>query len=224
MIRSSSSSTLLIFISVLLLCHIGFIASHSRWKCPPARNPGTGIKSGPCGRETDDFSSQKPIPISPGPMTVMIEESIAHRGAPWRISLSQNGSDTDECMILDHIPHNDLSRPSRRNESTWTTYSITITIPDVRCEYCSLQFANPMTDKIGTLGSPDGNGCTDPSGTCFSVYHSCTVPLNITGGIERNEYECPNNNPSDWPTTWLSDDGIVVDASQSNVYRREHAT
>eukprot|EP00546_Thalassionema_frauenfeldii_P018629 CAMPEP_0178903874 /NCGR_PEP_ID=MMETSP0786-20121207/5391_1 /TAXON_ID=186022 /ORGANISM="Thalassionema frauenfeldii, Strain CCMP 1798" /LENGTH=315 /DNA_ID=CAMNT_0020575277 /DNA_START=170 /DNA_END=1118 /DNA_ORIENTATION=+ len=154
-------------------------------------------------------------------MTVSWEESITHTGAPWRISLSQDGSDDNPCLILDHIPHNELSNPSRRIESTYTNYSITIDIPDVSCELCSLHFANPMTDKIGNAGSPNGAGCTDPDGSCFSVYHSCTVPLRILGSTPRDDYICPNENPEDWPTVWRGDGNIDVDTSELNVYRRE---
>lgn len=51
---------------------------------------------------------------------------------------------------------------------TWVQYRISVNIPDIDCERCSLQVSNPMTDKI-----PQNTTCTDPDGTCFSVYHSC---------------------------------------------------
>ena len=92
-----------------------------------------------------------------------------------------------------------------------------------------------MTDKIGGSGSPSGSGCTDPSGSCFSVYHSCTKPFRIVGNdddgdgssgnvaVPRSEYQCEDYqtlNP-DWPTVWTGDDGETVDASVPGVYRRE---
>lgn len=112
------------------------------------------------------------------------------------------------------------------DETSYTPYVITITIPNVRCERCSLQLTNPMTDKIGNDGAPSGIGCTDPNGTCFSVYHSCTKPFKIvgnvsTGAVPRDEYICPNTSSnSDWPTSWIGDDGLEADASVSGVYRR----
>ncbi len=91
-----------------------------------------------------------------------------------------------------------------------------------------------MTDKIGDDGSPAGVGCTDPGGTCFSVYHSCTRPFRIvgdasSGAVPRSEYACPDSSDGSivnvgWPTSWTGDDGEAVDASIPGVYRRISST
>ena len=143
---------------------IGSPLGHSRFACPTARSQNTGIKSGPCGGDNDDFTGVV-TSIAPGPLTIHLEESVAHRGAPWRISLSQESNDGDACTILDHIPHDDTSSPSLGNEATYHDLFITVEIPDVSCERCSLHMSNPMTDKIGSSGSPSGVGCTEP-GSC----------------------------------------------------------
>ena len=129
--------------------------------------------------------------ISPGPLTIVFEESIAHTGAPWRVSLSADGDDdaSKECILLDHIPHDDNARPTFGKDATYHQFRITVTIPDVDCAACSLHLANPMTDKIGAAGAPAGEGCTEP-GSCFSVYYSCTTPLRITGATPRASYTC----------------------------------
>mmetsp|Transcript_4842 Transcript_4842/g.13676 ORF Transcript_4842/g.13676 Transcript_4842/m.13676 type:complete len:345 (-) Transcript_4842:629-1663(-) len=203
--------------------------AHSRWSCPEPRSPSTSIKDGPCGDETNNFSaSQEVVEIAPGPLRVVFEESIYHTGAPFRISLSGDGTDTSPCSLLDHIPHSDgAPRPTFRDESTYTQYAVTIDIPDVNCERCSLHLSNPMTDKIGSAGSPTGIGCTDPDGTCFSVYYSCTKPFRILGSssaMPRSEYQCQydsESGPEDWPASWIGDSGEFVDASIPGVYRRE---
>ena len=204
------------------------VNAHARWVCPPPRNPDTGIKSGPCGLETNVFTTDdSPISsIEPGPLLVQWEESIHHTGAPFRIALSQDGSDDEPCILIDHIPHFDAvtTFPIFGNDSTYILYSLTIDIPDIQCDSCSLHLANPMTDKIGDDGAPTGIGCTDPLGTCFSVYHSCTLPISILGSTPRSEYTCPNTNPLDWPTSWMGDNGQIVDASTMGTYRRESAT
>lgn len=127
-------------------------SAHSRWSCPEPRSPSTSIKDGPCGDETTNnfiVSSEDMMEIRPGPLRVVFEESIYHTGAPFRISLSADGTDSEACTLLDHIPHNDLAvRPNFRDESTYTQYAVTIDIPDVNCERCSLHLSNPMTDKI----------------------------------------------------------------------------
>ena len=94
-----------------------FAPSHSRFACPPARSSSTGIKLGPCGNELNDFSGAV-TSIAPGPLTLHIEESVAHTGAPWRVSLSLDGSDDGACTLLDHIPHDDSSRPTHMVEAT----------------------------------------------------------------------------------------------------------
>lgn len=213
------------FFTVLLLQQQNANA-HSRWKCPASRSSDTGIKTGPCGLETNNFTfvaEEDLIEIQPGPLRVVFEESIWHRGSPFRIALSGDGSDEEEdvCVLLDHIQHNDnVTRyPDIYDPSTYVPYAITINIPDVQCDRCSLHMANPMTDKVGVDGAPDGIGCTDPNGSCFSVYHSCTLPFRIRGSTPRSEYRC--SLPGDWPTVWTGDNGATVKASEPGVYRRE---
>mmetsp|Transcript_12742 Transcript_12742/g.15524 ORF Transcript_12742/g.15524 Transcript_12742/m.15524 type:complete len:128 (-) Transcript_12742:181-564(-) len=81
-----------------------------------------------------------------------------------------------------------------------------------------------MGDKTGEDGSSSGIGCTD-SCTCFSVYHSCTVPLLILGLTPRIEMLSSGQSQSsdlvDWPTEFTEDGGSVVDIDIKNVYRRE---
>ncbi len=208
------------------LLPIAVVYSHSRWSCPEPRSTSTSIKTGPCGSQSlAMFTEADVVEILPGPHRVVFEESIHHTGSPFRISLSSDGSDDNPCVLLDHIPHNDCCKPSYWDEDTYTQYTITINIPNIQCERCSLHLSNPMTDKIGSDGAPDGKGCTDP-GSCFSVYHSCTLPFRIKGdsnAVQRNEYTCPDwrSLNQDWPTVWVGDNGEDVDASISGVYRRE---
>ena len=116
--------------------------AHSRLACPAARDPSTGIKTGPCGTAGDDgsayYGATDAIEVAPGPFTIVWEESIAHQGAPWRFSLSGDGDDLEECILLDHVPHNPDSNPDFDDESTYTQYSVTLIIPDVACEKCSI--------------------------------------------------------------------------------------
>lgn len=216
-------STYLTLLHCLLI--VTPVASHSRWICPEPRSSDTGIKDATCGSDTGKILQFDQIEdIAPGPLTVAFEESVAHTGAPWRISLTDEGTDEDSksCILLDHIPHDENSSPTYKVDSTYHKFYITIEIPDVKCEKCSLQLANPMTDKIGSKGKPDGEGCTDPYGSCFSVYYSCTKPFRITGKTRRSEYQCPGQ-PADWPKKWISPDtDNLVDASVVKTYRREY--
>jgi len=166
------------------------VNAHFRFSCPTPRNADTGLKVGPCDVDTNNFTGDA-LTIAPGPFTIAYEESISHIGAPWRISLSKENSDDLACVLLDHIPHNDLSAPDYNVPATYTKYYIDVIIPDVSCNKCAIQMSFMMTDK-----NPLGSYCTDPSGTCASVYHSCANVI-ITGSQPMSNIQCKQ--PSDWP-------------------------
>eukprot|EP00002_Diphylleia_rotans_P016976 TRINITY_DN329_c0_g1_i1.p1 TRINITY_DN329_c0_g1~~TRINITY_DN329_c0_g1_i1.p1 ORF type:complete len:240 (-),score=21.18 TRINITY_DN329_c0_g1_i1:308-1027(-) len=179
------------------------VAGHSRWVCPPPRSTSTGIKTGPCGSQTGDLSGAQ-VTLSPGWTTLVFEESIAHVGAPFRIALSLENADSyEECLLLNHIPHDDTNAPVFGNERTYTRSRISVLIPDVRCDRCALQLVNPMTDKLPQLGLQNCTydatctTCQEPLGTCFSTYHSC-ANVRITGSVPRDQFVCPPQ-PRDWP-------------------------
>ena len=135
---------------------------------------------------------------------VVFEESIAHKGAPFRIALSnENEDEYESCVLLDHIPHNDNNSPVFGMPATYTKTYVTINIPDVQCDLCALQLVNPMTDKLAGAGMQNCTydatctDCPDKPGTCFSVYHSC-ANVRITGSVPRSSFRCPAQ-PADWP-------------------------
>eukprot|EP00931_Biecheleriopsis_adriatica_P117312 TRINITY_DN92843_c0_g1_i1.p1 TRINITY_DN92843_c0_g1~~TRINITY_DN92843_c0_g1_i1.p1 ORF type:complete len:420 (+),score=37.92 TRINITY_DN92843_c0_g1_i1:55-1260(+) len=230
-------------LSLVTMLTYTVVESHQRWACPAPRSSDTGIKNAVCGAQENDFSQTLKdssgvsiLTISPGPLTVVFEESVHHRGAPTRIALSGDGTDSwdKSCVLLDHIPHDENSRPTFRDDSTYHKFYVTVDIPDVNCEKCSLHLGNPMTDKIGKAGASDGEGCSDPYGSCFSVYYSCTKTFRIvgsTGASQRKDYACPGPAKAGWPQHWLSPDSVgaslagakLVDASTPGVYRRESA-
>jgi len=179
-----------------LLFLVATVAAHSRFACPTPRSSDPGIKNGPCGNQTNDFTGPIMV-IAPGPMTIVWEEAVFHHGAPWRFSLSNLDNDTVACVLLDHVPHNDYPAniPNISDNSTYVKYYITLIIPDVKCARCALQLANPMTDKI-----PNGTYCTDPYGSCASVYHSC-ANVQITGSGSFDSLTC--SQPDAWPRASL---------------------
>ena len=108
---------------VLLCAH--FVGAHSRFGCPKPRSANTNIKAGPCG---GDAAGTPTTVLTPGLHTLKIEESIAHRGAPFKISLSLDGNDdqASACVLLDHIPANPNSKPTMGDASTYTAYFVTV--------------------------------------------------------------------------------------------------
>jgi len=179
--------------------------AHSRWVYPEKR-PGElnrfgGVKTGPCGNIAP---SDNPTVLQPGWTTLQFEETIGHTGSPWRISLGLNGGVEDgfeDCILLNHIPHND----ARTQGQGFKQYKISVFIPDVQCNNCVLQLANPMTDKIQQATYCDydktkleqcnyGQNCEQ--GVCFSNYHSCADVI-ISGTQPRNTFQC--SQPAEWP-------------------------
>merc|ERR1712127_766624 len=174
------------------------VQAHMRLVCPPPRSPETGAKTGPC--DAPNNPAQDAFPLAPGWQTVVFEESIFHAGAPQRIALPRDGADDgfETCVLLDHIPHFDRPpvAPRMSRPTTYTPYRVSVYIPDVKCERCTLQLISVMSDWMH--GVPIGTKCAykgaldagtvprSPSTpACPVVYHSC-APVSINGTGDRN--------------------------------------
>ena len=67
-----------------LILGASVVSAHMRLKFPPARNDDTGLKSYPCGGTR--AGSGAITTLQPGPVTVIVEETVSHKGAPMRYS------------------------------------------------------------------------------------------------------------------------------------------
>jgi len=150
---------------------------------------------GPCG---DGDRSGHVSEISPGPLTLHWEEPVNNKGSNFRIALSRNGvDDFEECILVNNIPHNDASNPTwdeETEEFTYTEYSLTVDIPDVNCDDCTLQLVNivPGDDDCTYDPAETENGL---NGRCSTNYHSC-ANVRISGGTyDRDLYTCA---AADW--------------------------
>jgi len=221
----------------VLLTSLSNTVGHARWKCPAARDlhddhqnhipfANTGNKNGPCG----PFSGAKywgmngVTTLKPGWMSVVWEESISHKGSPFRIALLDR-SENVSIILLDHIPHWDSSKPSMMDESSYVPYKMSVYIPNVNCTQCSLQLLYIMTDKtnlcgvpsctyytndsacsghtdnsIACFGAPNNNPCRLKN-TCFSNYHSCT-DCRILGQHKLDNFQYTI--PVQWPLSNLT--------------------
>jgi len=163
------------------------------WVWPPARSFSlSGKRMGPCG----DSSSRggTTTTIHPGPLTVSWEEPVNNIGSQFRISLSREGTDEFEtCVMVDHIPHNDASDPS---EQSPTKYSLTVDIPDINCDDCSLQLVNIVPGELPCTydATETMNGL---GGRCSTNFHSCANVKVVGGTYDRSSYTCSKS--SDWP-------------------------
>lgn len=182
----------------LIVVHMAPILGHTRLECPPPRSKKTGSKTGPC--DAEDEPGLPPFPLNPGLNTVTWLESIGHPGAAGRFALSLDGTDDgfESCILLDHVPHDEHSRPKYSDETSYHRSSITLFIPDIKCERCHLQFLTFMTDDYH--GVPKDTKCAykyaQNAGTadasiltCSAVYHSC-APVSINGTVPRAEHTC----------------------------------
>lgn len=211
---------------------IVLISAHGRWKCPSPRDAldengnhikfdNTGNKYAACGPQSGKWGFGEVTTLSPGWTTLTWEESITHAGSPFRIAILDE-SEVARVVLLDHIPHNDKSAPNYNIEASYVPYKISVNIPDVQCEKCSLQLLYVMTDKTVKCGTPvcyynpDDAACkgsTDPNaatcagapnsqvcvaeGECFSNYHSC-ADVKITGSQPLSAFPL-DSQPADWP-------------------------
>ena len=233
--RAARSSFFLVFVLlVLATTTTRNVEGHVRMECPPPLSGKTGEKVGPCDVSTDDGLLQS-FPLKANALnTVTWLESISHPGAPVRFALSREGGESnggssrldeaatgfETCLLLDHIPHDTLSRPTYRDKSSWHRSSITLWIPDVKCERCYLQLISVMSDAAH--GVPTDTKCAYRANTnnviggiaaetpesdfpaCPAVYHSCS-PVSIDGTIPRNDMDVCNTTEFEdqlgWPLT-----------------------
>lgn len=226
------SFCLFVLLALVQLFLLRGVEGHVRIECPPPLSGSTGEKTGPCDISTDDGSvpsfSLKPNALN----TITWLESIPHPGAPVRFALSRDGAELDEsqtdfesCILLDHIPHDALSRPNYRDASTWHRSSITLWIPDVYCERCYLQLISIMSDAAhgvpsdtkcaykGALAKDESLGQPD----CPAVYHSCS-PVSIDGTFPRNDIETCNTTQFEEKLEWPLTPSANVDLYQHSVY------
>eukprot|EP00128_Syssomonas_multiformis_P018513 Colp12_sorted_trinity150504_noHs@27102 len=207
-------------------------AAHGRFSCPKPRDEkdlngkhiafdNTGNKVGPCGPKEYTFGFNGIKQLVPNTwQTLEWEESIAHAGSPFRISILDEAGNT-QIVLLDHIPHNDNAKPIPAIEFSYVKYRVSVFIPDVKCDRCTIQLLYIMTDKTVKCNIPtctyyaDDSMCsghTDNSpacagvpsdappckreNTCFSNYHSCfDVAINGAQSLLNNNYTQPAN----WP-------------------------
>jgi len=182
---------------------------------PPTGNhiafDNTGNKYGPCGPFSGMYGMNGVRALKPGPLTLTWEESIAHVGSPFRLAILDENEEV-KVVLADHIPHNDAAKSSFL-ERTYTPYHLTVEIPDVKCEKCTLQLIYFMTDKTVKCGSllctyhADDSACSgqidaaEPTcfgapndvpckekDSCFSNYHTCT-DVSIAGTRAFDEFE-----------------------------------
>jgi len=208
------------------------VSGHGRWKCPAPRDvkdekgnhitfDNTGNKYAACGPQSGKWGFGEVTALKPGWTTLTWEESVTHTGSPFRIAILDE-TETARVVLLDHIPHNEKSAPVPNSERTYVSYKISVKVPDIKCDKCSLQLLYVMTDKTVKCGSPvcyynpqDAacNGKTDPNAAscagapnndvctaenlCFSNYHSC-ADVTITGTKSLGSYPL-NSQPADWP-------------------------
>eukprot|EP01129_Flabellula_baltica_P014817 TRINITY_DN7212_c0_g1_i1.p1 TRINITY_DN7212_c0_g1~~TRINITY_DN7212_c0_g1_i1.p1 ORF type:complete len:287 (+),score=47.11 TRINITY_DN7212_c0_g1_i1:31-861(+) len=167
----------LLYLTILL--YFTLVSAHFRLNYPTARNDNTGLKTKPCGGDAFWSPGDAVTVLSPGINTISLYETIPHDGSPFRVALSVNSDDYYEDLVLmDHIP--DWVGPSGSKYMY-----IDVEIPDIDCEYCSIQVFNPMTDK-----NEDGSCCEYPEGGdgCVnSLYVSC-ANIRINGTQDVTEW------------------------------------
>jgi len=121
--------------------------------------------------------------LFPGWTTFSWEESVSHHGSPFRLAILDS-NETAVVLLLDHIPHNDESNPVPYVEKSYVEYKISVEIPDIKCDKCSLQLLYIMTDKSVKCG--------------IDVCYYNPYDAACKGSTDEKKPTCfgaPNNNP-----------------------------
>jgi hypothetical protein len=158
----------------LLICWITWCAGHALFISPsPRKADANFLKEFPCGLGLKDkHGADVPVTtLAPGFHTIQFRETIDHRGAPFRIALSDSDDNFDKYVLLDHIPHCDHNCGNVPRD-----LFVTVEIPDVRCDRCVLQLIQIMTDKFSAAST-----CENPGG----LPSSC-------GDVNRAYFSCSN--------------------------------
>jgi len=226
-----------LLVLALVLVSLSMVSGHARMKCPKARDwndkngnhivfDNTGNKNGACGPYSFNYGMGGVVALRANTwQTFVFEESIAHTGAPYRLSILDE-NELEVFVLLNHIPHNEAAMPIPYVESTYVPYNITIYIPDVQCAKCTIQLIMFMTDKTvkcgiptchyfandsacsgkidgspACAGAPNNTPCLNQN-TCFSNYHSC-IDVTLDGHVPLKNANFPQ--PIDWPYRSLPD-------------------
>ena len=124
-------------------------SSHARLnplQKPAPRSESSGLKSGPCGNIAATTDPTKKTALLRGSeLEISFQETIDHPGY-YRIAFSQNDDNGFEDNILIEMAADIQGAPIPPFANP-RDYTVTITLPDLTCENCSLQLIQVMTDR-----------------------------------------------------------------------------
>lgn len=134
---------------------------HARWKMgskvSPPRENSTGLKSSPCGGVA---RTATPIEYKPGQqLTVEFEETINHLGYYEIRFLPANDSPAgmaDNLLLM--IPDNQNNPIAN---AQYHQFTANITLPNTKCETCTLQLIQVMQDNGPNGGDSFYYSCSD---------------------------------------------------------------
>ncbi|KAH9523025.1 hypothetical protein Btru_065539 [Bulinus truncatus] len=204
-----------------------------RFVCPrpvnPKSNEAVSFLAADACDNIDGPANEDFMTLSPGPFTIRFEETKFQPDSPFRIILHEyskhpihsNGTNSTRitedveksCVLLDHIPHHNQGVITKEcsekgNEyplgiCTESTYYITVKIPDIKCEDCTLQLQQIIPKSGNKLCDVSQSNETGNATEC-NVYYSCakvTISPTIDGANRDINYcaDYMRNLPGDWP-------------------------
>lgn len=135
------------------------------------------LKEGPCGRGTADKRTANVNTFKSGEtINVTWKETVEHPGH-FRISFDADGvkSFVDPKSFTDMNTAPSVLVDGIADKTDGTTYSQSVTLPDIECDNCTLQIVQVMTDK-----PPYGDG-NDLYYQCADVVLTKAAPPAPTG-------------------------------------------
>jgi hypothetical protein len=159
--------------------HVRFVSPTPRYPTPMMEN--MDIKTGPCGRANDSRTTDmsRVTEFEPGE-TIMVEfsETIDHPGF-FRISFDDDGQDafvapTMRSQIQTAPPFTPPVLLDNITDKGGGTYMVSVTLPNVECENCTLQLIQVMVQPNVMMWDPSPDQ---------DIYYTCAdIVLRRTGG------------------------------------------
>ncbi|MCP4503334.1 MAG: hypothetical protein GY822_25645 [Deltaproteobacteria bacterium] len=204
--RNFSRSSVLFVVVILSLPFLGIqtAAAHIDLQSPVARyslaENSAANKACPCGvgepgnnrncdvegdRSDPDRSDRVTVLEAGSSLTLRFDEYVGH-GGRYRVAFDDDGADLED--FNDHILL-DIPDPSGDNGNIGegSMWEITVTVPDVPCDNCTLQLIQMMN---GNTADP----VLDPIG--LSSYYQC-ADIVITGGSDPRDAGAAEPDPSE---------------------------
>lgn len=197
-----------------------YAAAHIDLLSPPSRYGHQEQKEGPCGRQDGERGSVLAAFVPGATIRVRWEETIDHPGH-FRLAFDNEGDDGFvDPVAVDDFYANSAVLLDEIEDQDGGIYEISVTLPDVECDRCTLQLVQVMTDKLY-------NGFGGSSADNNDLYYACSdLVLSEAAPAEGCTWDastgsCTGDLPMDAAAE--TEDATAVDHAADGTHHDDHA-